>query len=512
MFETSGVARRSVLRSNTPILAYIALADFIFHMLIAGNYGYFRDELYYIVAGQHLAFGYVDFPPAIAVLAALMNFIAKDSLVSIHVIPALAASLTVFLAGKIAQEFGGGAKAQVLAAVATMFSASFAVASLFTPDALDMLWWTLLAYLLVLIIKRDNKDRKLWILFGAIAGIGLMTKLTMAFFLLAVLVGFLATKKRTYLKSHWPWLGAAIAFAIVSPYLAWNYSNGWQTVDFYFHHGGLNGSGPISFLAYQILIAGLLGLPLVVVGFYFYFRSSFGRRYSILALVFLILLIVFTATNAKPYFIMGGYPFMFAGAGIVIERARNRLVWPAYLTGIIVIGIALAPLYAPVLPPQTYAQNYGGLTGAANGAAAQSNAGVFPQYLGDRFGWDTMTATVAQVYYSLNSSARTAACIFASNYGEASALIVLGKNYDLPPVISAHNNFYLWGPGSCSGSVLIMVGVNQTSIQGYFNSVSVVATITCSYCMTTEDNLPVLLGLGLREPLQAIWPLLKDYS
>jgi len=180
--------RRENLLSATAILLYIALADFVFHMLIAGNYGYFRDELYYIVAGERLSFGYVDFPPVIALLAAMMNFIAGDSLVSIHVIPAVAGAAIVFLAGKITSEFGGGRKAQVLAAIATMFSASFAVASIFSMDVLDMLWWTVLAYILVRIIKRDNKEPKLWILFGVIAGIGLMTKLTIAFFLLSLLL------------------------------------------------------------------------------------------------------------------------------------------------------------------------------------------------------------------------------------------------------------------------------------------------------------------------------------
>ena len=134
MTQGRPLSARAKLISPTAVLLYVALADFVFHMVIAGNYGYFRDELYYIVAGERLAFGYVDFPPVIALLAALMNAIAGDSLVSIHVIPALAASAIVFLAGMIARELGGGIRAQLLAAVAAMFSAAFAVASIFSME------------------------------------------------------------------------------------------------------------------------------------------------------------------------------------------------------------------------------------------------------------------------------------------------------------------------------------------------------------------------------------------
>jgi hypothetical protein len=493
----------------------VAASDFIFHMLIAGNYGYFRDELYYIVAGQHLSFGYVDFPPLIALLAAFMYVIAKDSLVSIHLIPAIAGAAIVFLSGRIAAQFGGGTRAQVLAAVATMFSASFAVSSIFSMDVLDMLWWTLLTYLLVMIIKKNNRDPKLWILFGLVAGIGLMTKLTIAFFLVSLLIGLALTSKRSYLRSKWVWIGAAISLAFVSPYVLWNYVNGWPTIDFFIHHGGLNGGGSASFLENQVLIAGLVGIPLAIMGLVFLFRSSVGRSFTALGIAFVILLTVFTLTNGKPYFIMGAYPYLFAGGATLLVGSatrRRRALWTGYLSAIIVVGVMIAPLYAPVLSPQTFVKYYGGLTGAANGAAAQQDAGAFPQYLGDRFGWDTMTASVAQVYNNLNASEKAQVCILTENYGEGSALTFLGKPYGLPHVISGHNNFYLWGPGSCTGQVLIIVGYSLNDVQSHFDNVTIGGTIICSYCMTSEDNLPILVATGPISSLQSSWILLKHYN
>jgi 4-amino-4-deoxy-L-arabinose transferase-like glycosyltransferase len=508
---------KSLFVSSNAILLYIALSDFIVHMSLAGNYGYFRDELYYIVAGQHLSFGYVDFPPIIAVLASIMYVVASDSLVAIHILPALAGSAIVFVAGKIAQELGGGKRAQILAALATLFSASFAVASIFSMDVLDMLWWTLLAYILVKIVKKEGRSPRLWLLFGLVAGLGLLTKLTITFFLLALGVSLAVTSNRSYLKSKWLWLGALIAILFVAPYVVWNWANGFPTVDFYIHHGGLNGSGPLSFLVYQILIAGPAGIFLAILGIVFYFRKNLGRTFGILALSYLILLVIFTLMNAKPYFIMGAYPFLFAGGGALVEKAARvrrgyRWISNGYVAVILIVGIVLSPLYAPILPPQTFVNSYSSLTGTANGAAAQQTSGQFPQYLGDRFGWDTMTQTVAQIYDNLPAQERSQTCVLTFNYGEASALAFLGKRLGLPPVISGHNNFYLWGPGNCSGSVLIVVGYGAADILPFYNNVTVAGYITCTYCMNSENNLPVLVATNPKASLQGSWSSVKHFS
>ncbi len=512
---------RGILLAPTAIVAYIALADFAFHLLISNNYGYFRDELYYIVSGQHLSFGYVDFPPAIAILAAILGLVANDSLVSIHFVSAMAGAATVFMAGMICKELGGGVRARILAALATVFSASFAVSSIFSMEVLDMMWWTVLAYLLVKIIKSDNNRSRLWIAFGLIAGIGLMTKLTIVFYLFALLLGVaissaIVVKKKSILKSKWVLVAALISFAFLLPYILWNVTNGYPTLDFYIHHGGLNGGGPVSFLVYQILIANPVGLPLAILGLIFFFRWKLGRTYSSLAIAYLILLIVFTIMNAKPYFIMGAYPFLFAAGAVLVEGATKRrpriFGYAGYLAAILVIGSVLAPVYAPVLPPQAYVSSYGALTGVGNGAASQQTSGQFPQYLGDRFGWNTVVATVASVYDTLPTSEKSQACILTLNYGEASALIFLGKSYDLPKVISGHNNFYIWGPQGCSGSVLIVVGYSVSDVKAYYGNVTVGGTINCNYCMGSENGLPVIIATNPLGSLKDEWSSVKHFD
>jgi 4-amino-4-deoxy-L-arabinose transferase-like glycosyltransferase len=498
------------------VVLVVAALDFLVHMLSAANYGYFRDELYYIVSGQHLQLGYVDFPPLIAYLAAILGFLAGDGLVAIHVVPALAGAALVFVAGMTARELGGGRLAQLLAASATAVTAQLAFASIFSMDILDALWWALASYVLIRAVRGEAP--KLWLLFGLIAGIGMMTKLTIVFFLISVVVALLLTPGRFFLLTRWFWCGAAVAVLIVSPYIVWNAMNGWPTVDFYIHHGGLNGSGPFDFAALQVLILNPANIPLLILGFYFYLRSPAGRPYAVVGLASVLLFFLFLLINAKPYFYEGAFATILAGGAVAAEgwagaRGRRRLWLPAGLVLAITLGgVVLAPLEMPLLPPATFVGVFGGLTGVANGAASQENSGQLPQYLGDRFGWDTMTATVASVYHGLGAQERAQACIFASNYGEASALTFLGRSYGLPPVISGHNNFFVWGPGSCSGQVIIAVGLSQAELLRSFNNVAATGVITCGYCVSYENNVTIYLATNPKVSVAGLWPSVKQFG
>jgi 4-amino-4-deoxy-L-arabinose transferase-like glycosyltransferase len=187
--------RRSLLGGDT-ILFLLALVKLLVHLLTAGNYGYFRDELYYIAASEHLSLGYVDFPPFVALATALERATLGDSLVALDLLPALAGAAVVVLAGLMARELGGGTVAQGLAALAVLVAPNFLVFGTFiSMDAFDQLFWVSAAYTLLLILKRD--EPRLWPLFGLFVGLGLLTKLTMLAFGFAVLVALLLTPAGT---------------------------------------------------------------------------------------------------------------------------------------------------------------------------------------------------------------------------------------------------------------------------------------------------------------------------
>src|SRR5215469_180207 len=312
--NASSGLRRALASDNAPLIG-IALASFLGHMLVSGNYGYFRDELYYIAAGHHLAAGYVDFPLLIALLAALLQPFG-DNLVIVHIVPALANACLIFLTGLIARELGGGRLAQSAAALTTAVSVAFmATGSIFSMDALDQLWWTLAAYVLLLLIKRQ--EPRLWLLFGLVAGIGLATKLTMLFWGLALVLGLLLTKQRRLLWSPFVLAGGGIALAFLLPYILWNVANALPTWEFWHNYGGITGDGPLAYLANQIFLVNPLTVPVAILGLIFYFRRSEGKPYRVFGWASVCLYVLFTFVGTKSYFLAPAYPPLFAGGALV---------------------------------------------------------------------------------------------------------------------------------------------------------------------------------------------------
>ena len=504
---------KSSRTGTTALLLSLALVDFVAHMLVSDNYGYFRDELYYIEAGRHLSFGYVDFPPLIAWVAKFLDVIAGGALWAIHVVPALATALIVLVTGLMARELGGGRFAQALAALASLVAVTFlATGSIFSMDALDELWWTLAAYLVILILKRE--DARLWLLFGLVVGLGLATKVTMLFFGFALAAGLLLTQARRHLLSKWIWLGGTIAFAFLVPYVLWNAANGWPTPEFFANYEASD--GPYEFLFGQILGMNPLTLPLSLAGLWFYFATQGGKPYRVLGWAFVILLSIFTILGAKAYFLSPAYPMLFAGGAVLVERLggrADRFVKPLYAVLLLLSGLLLAPLAMPILPPATFASTYGFMSDTGNASAGQEGEGVYPQPLGDRFGWGTMTRTVTSVYDDLPAAERSRVCIFTANYGQASALNFLGDRYGLPPAISGHNSYYLWGPGGCTGEVMITVGLSRSEVERVYAAVERAATNTCRYCVLEEENgAPVYVATKPKAPIAEWWTSTKHYD
>jgi Dolichyl-phosphate-mannose-protein mannosyltransferase len=493
-----------------PLLA-LAGVSFVAHMLVASNYGYFRDELYYIADGWHLQLGYVDQPLLMGWLAALVRVTVGDSLVAIHIIPALAAALIIIITGLMARELGGGKVAQVVAGVAALFTVDFmATGSLFSMDVLDQLWWALIALVVVRLLRRDAP--RLWLLVGLVAAVALLTKLTVLFFGLGLVLALLVIPTRRYepravprpsgvpgLRTPWSWLGGGIAFLGLLPYLIWNAANGWPTVDFWRHYPGI-GTGPVDFLLAQFGQMNPITVPLAIAGLVWYFRPE-GARYRLLGWTFVFVYLLLTLLRTKPYFLAPAYPILFAAGAVVFEQwtPRPRLAWvrPAYVALIALVGMLLAPDVMPILPPATVVRTYGKLE----------------QVLADRLGWDNLTAKVEEVYDALPPAQRAQACIFASNYGEASALIELAPPGRLPPVISGHNNFYLWGPGTCTGQVLIGVGVSPANLQAGYADVTVAAVEKCPYCVSFERDVTIVVASNPKlSNIWRQWSAVKKYE
>lgn len=486
-------------RLTTGLLVTLAGVSFVAHMLVAGNYGYFRDELYYIADGWHLQLGYVDQPLLMGWLAALVRVTVGDSLVAIHVIPALACALIIVITGLMARELGGGRVAQLVAGVTALFTLAFmGTGSLFSMDVLDQLWWAVISLILVRLLRRE--EPRLWLFVGLVAAIALLTKLTILFFGLALVLALLVTPDRRHLRTPWLWFGGGIAFLGLLPYLIWNAINGWPTLEFWQHYGGMR-TGLLDFFFAQLGQMNPIAVPLAVAGLVFYFRKS-GARYRVLGWTFVFAYLVLTLLGTKPYFLAPAYPIVFAAGAVLFERwaLPPRLAWirPAYVALLALAGLLLAPEVMPILPHAMVVNTFGSLT----------------QVLADRLGWDSLTETVEQVYATLPPEQRAQACVLTGNYGEAGALSHLSAPGRLPPVISGHNNYYLWGPGACTGQVIIGVGFPPADFEGTYANVQVAATQRCPYCVSFEQELPIVVASNPKIPivLHQLWSSVKHYE
>ena len=216
----------------------------------------------------------------------------------------------------MARELGGGRVAQLVAGVAALFTLDFmATGSLFSMDVLDQLWWALASLIVVRLLRRDAP--RLWLLVGLVAAIALLTKLTVLFFGLALVLALLVTPERRYLRTPWPWLAGGIAFLGLLPYLIWNAVNGWPTLEFW-HHYGVRTS-PLDFFTAQIGQMNPIAVPLAAAGLVFYFRKT-GARYRLLGWTFVFVYLVLTLLRTKPYFLAPAYPILFAAGAVVFER------------------------------------------------------------------------------------------------------------------------------------------------------------------------------------------------
>jgi 4-amino-4-deoxy-L-arabinose transferase-like glycosyltransferase len=502
-------------RPRVPLLLVplLVLATVGLHVAFAGRYGYFRDELYFIICGQRLAWGYVDQPPGIALATRVATELFGTSLTGFRLIPALVSGALVGLTCHLARRFGGGGFAVALAALpAALAPIYLAHGHLFTMNTFEPLLWTACAVVLVHLI--DSEDRSLWVPLGLLVGVGLLTKHSMGFYAACLGLGVLLSPARRFLASRWLLVGALLTVAVVGPHVWWQWQHGFPMFEL-LRNGQLHKNAPFSlstFLGGQLLLVHPLSVPLWLAGLGFLLVSQRGRPYRALGWGFVLLLGLFVALKAKDYYLAPAYPVLLAAGAPVWERAvRHPWLRAAVLVPAVVAFAVLVPLALPVLPVERFLA-WQRTLGVSPPKLERKEYRELPQHYADQHGWEELVATVAQVYGRLTPEERKRTALYAQNYGQAGALDWLGRRYGLPPARSGHNHYWLWGPGE-EPAHLLVVGGDREDLERLCERVEEAARVPPNpYVMPYEDNLPVYRCMGMKVPLATLWPQVKHYE
>ena len=530
---TRGSKDQSFLASGMLIVAAIALAKFAFHCYFNNRYDYFRDEFDYLACGNHPAWGYVDQPPLIPFLIHIWRAIGADSLRSIRFIPALASSLLVVQTAVLAREFGGRRFALLLSAVTVVVAPQYlSNGSLLGTNCLEPNLWMGCAYFAILAIKRN--DPRYWLWFGVVAGLGLEEKYSIAVFGLGIVTGLLLTAQRRVFLNPWIWVGGFAAFLVFLPNLLWNIHYHWPFVELMrnIRAEGRDVVLPLpQYFFQQTLLVHPFTAPIWITGLIAFFVSPRLKAYLALGWCYLTCFTVFFVLHGKNYYLAPIYPMLLAAGAVVIESAiegrkidgretasleagRHRRAWlkAAIVILLLAAGAHLAPVVVPVLSPDKFIAYMKYLPMKLPVMEHSHARAVLPQWYSDQFGWEEIVAETGKAYNQLSPAERTGCGIFAQDYGQAGAIDFYGPRYGLPPALSGHQTYWLWGPRGYSGNCLIVLDDTRERLEELFDSVEFVG-ISADNPYALEQRIPVFICRGAKfGTLDKVWPKLKRWS
>lgn len=498
------------------IVGSLAAIKFLLPLINVEPFGYFRDELYYLVCGLRPDFGYVDHP-AMAPLFAVAGWkLFGETLYGLRFFPAVFGAATVVLTAMMARRLGAGVFGQSLAAIAALCAPLYLVTGAkLSTDSFELLFWAGLAWVTLLMVQRS--EPRLWLWFGIVAGLGLHAKHSVSFFAFALVVG-MAIVRRDLLFNRWLIFGGLAAFAIALPNLVWQWQHGWPTYELLSNIKASDKNvvlGPLAYFGEQMFLLGPLAAPLWIAGLVALLLARRDRSLRVFGIAYVAAFALIVLLKGKNYYLGPAYPMLFAAGAVAFERwtatGARRWLRPLYIVLILASVVLLLPIGFPVLSPDATV-TYQNRLGLAPSRTEHSHTSALPQNLADRLGWEEMVASIAKVYDALPPHERARAGVFAQNFGEAGAIDILGRKYGLPPAISGHQNYYLWGPRGYTGDVLIVLDSPDHNLEELFESVTYAGPAgSHPHAMPFEQQRGIYVCRDLKGSLGELWPATKHW-
>lgn len=500
MAATSIPVQRSIpayLQDIMPVLA-IAVLFGIAHMLTNGQYGFHRDEWQFLSDAQHLDWGFVPYPPLTAALEHLGLKMFGLSLVGLRLFSVIAQVLVILASGLMARDLGGGRLAQTFAAIAVGLSPlPMFEATEFQYSSFDLLWWVLIAWCVIRLLRDD--EPRWWVAIGVLAGLGMQTKYSMAFELVGVLAGVLLTDARRYVTNGWFWAGGAIALLLFTPNLVWLVRHDFISYHFLqsIHARDVGEGRADGFLRGQFLLnANLFAAPVWLAGLFGYFKD---RRYRMLAWMYAVPLLVFLFAQGRFYYVCGAYPMLLAMGAVMGERwlRSMRPAWRIGLATLMFAGVFAIGIYASlrIVPFAS--------SGPLRDYALRNNGD-----LREEIGWNELVANVAAIRDALPADQQASMAIGVGNYGEYGAMALLGPQYHLPTPIGTVNSEWLRGYPQMMPSTVILLGNSKEDADKLFSDCRLAGHNTNALGVVNEESQyhpDIFVCHRLRMPLSELW-------
>lgn len=499
------------LLSDSGTLWIIGLAFTLIHITTSGRYGFHRDELLTYTNALHLDWCYVVYPPMTAWLARAELAVFGTSLVGYRFLPAVAIGLVAVLSGLIARQLGGKRRAILVTAVAASIAGPVVFSGYFLSYmTFDVLAWVVVAWCTACLLR--SQDPRWWLAIGAAVGLGIMCKYTMLFLVAGLVGGTLLTPNRRFLRSIWFWAGAALAFAIISPIIFWQFQHhfvglawaksihardvGWGRADYFLPFQFWKATNPAT-------------VPIWCAGLWFFFGTQQGKPFRLLGWMYVIPLVAFLAARGREYYLSPAYPMLLAAGAVWGERwlvsarprvARTvvRVTWNSMMIG----GLITFAVVAPIAPINS---TWWRIADAVNG---HQNSSM-------EIGWPELAATVAQVRDTLPKADRTHLGVLVSDDGEEGAINLYGPAHGLPAAISGMNSNWLRGYGDPPPQTVITVGMDQNFLEQNFVSCSWAAHLSNPYGVVNEalgKNLEVYVCGAPRQGWPEFWKHFQSFG
>jgi hypothetical protein len=500
---------------NGWLVAFVVVIKLAIWLLAGDRYGYMSDELYFLDAGRHPALGYVDFPPLIAWISALLQATGLDSLPALRAFTGAIGIIISLLGIDLCRRLGGSVFAQWVTALVLLLAPGFvSVQGLFTMNVLDQLVWVLAFWLALGYLQ--TRRPALMLALGVLLGIGVLTKLSILALCLALPLACLIWARDLLLRRE-VWLAAGLALLVASPYLVWQPLNDWPFLDFI---AAYNSNAPTA----MVLENPVLGI-LLTMNPAFALIWAPGALFCLFTRDTALRLLGTSAWLCLGLFVAAGVKFYFTVPLFLLFTPAGALFWDSCLksrfvktvrVGIIatlVSGVFALPMAAPLLPDPWLQRLANFLRDSEQGAVSEVPAELeryFPHFA-EMHGWPELVELTARSWEQLTPAQREGSVIVASHYGHAAALNILDEQQRLPAALGRHMTYHLWSAGQVYQQALF-VGFPETELSELFTEVVAVNRLACQGCMAREQDLPIFFVAGPRLPAAELHARLRRYD